>query len=272
MNEASKPGIELRQISKVFGSADVVFRDFSLVVPKGQSIAIVGASGSGKSTLLNLASLLEAPTSGEVWVSGKRKDASAAGTLSLAYIFQRDALLPWNTVLDNVLLGLRCRGVLTPERRSHALDILAEMGLTDYVSRFPAGLSGGQRQLVAIAQNLIMEPSMLFMDEPFASLDFQNKLLLEQKLLDILRGRERDLLTSVLITHDIEEALVLSERILVLGRPAGRPAVIALDINVPVPRAERDPVATRQSPAVRELFREIWHTIRPFVNGGRNSA
>lgn len=272
MTYATNPGVELRTITKTYGSKDVLFRDFSLEVPQGQSLAIVGASGSGKSTLLNIASLLEEPNAGEVWISGERKDTSSAGSLSLGYIFQRDALLPWSTVLENVLLGLKCRGIVNSEQRDRAINILEDLGLVDYLERYPAALSGGQKQLVAIAQNLILEPSLLFLDEPSSSLDFQNKLLLEQRLLHILQRREQKLSTSVLVTHDIEEALVMADRVVVLGRRSNQPAIVALDIKIPVSLDQRDPIAARQSNQARQLFQEIWHAIRPFVNGSAHDT
>lgn len=260
--------IELLGIRKTFGRDDILFDAFSLCVPRGQSVAIVGPSGAGKSTLLNMMALVEPADSGEVRIDGLARKISEVGSLALAYIFQRDALLPWRTVLENVMLGQLCRGVQTTELRQKAVKLLDEIGLADYRERLPSALSGGQRQLVAIAQNLLVEPTILLLDEPFASLDFQNKLLLEQRLLRLLRTRERTPLTCVLVTHDIEEALVLAERVIVLGRKPGFASQVVLDLKVPMPLGERDPITTRQHPDVRESFQNLWSAIRPFVAGG----
>jgi len=264
--------IELRNIRKVFGKDDVLFDGFSFAVPRGQSVAIVGPSGAGKSTLLNLAALVDSADAGEVRIDGVARNISEVGSLSLAYIFQRDALLPWKTVLDNAMMGLLCRRMETSEWRQKALDLLREIGLAEYCDRLPSTLSGGQRQLAAIAQNILLEPEMLLLDEPFSALDFQNKLLLEMRLLKLLAGRKGKPVTSLFVTHDIDEALVVAERVVVLGRRPGGSAQVMLDIQVPIPLAERDPIATRQCPEVRNAFQELWAAIRPLVAGATNNG
>jgi NitT/TauT family transport system ATP-binding protein len=264
--------LELRGVRKAFGRNDLLFDAFSFGVPRGQSVAIVGPSGAGKSTLLNLVALVDAADAGEVRIDGTPRALSEVGTLSLAYIFQRDALLPWKTVLDNVMLGLLCRRMESAEWRQKAMNLLSQIGLAEYRDRLPATLSGGQRQLAAIAQNLLLDPNILLLDEPFSGLDFQNKLLLEQRLLRLLNGRKHAPVTCVFVTHDIEEALVVAERVIVLGRKPGGSSRVILDIQVPIPMDERDPVTTRQSPEVRHSFQEIWAAIRPLVSGATNNG
>ena len=264
--------IELRGIRKTFQSGNSeIFRDFSLTVRTGEVVAIVGPSGSGKTTLLNICALLDDVQEGDVLIEGEPHTASQVGTISLAYIFQRDALLPWRTVLENTLLGAQCQGRATPQLKAQAMDILARFGLKGYEYAYPSTLSGGQRQRVAIAQNLLISPHILLLDEPFASLDFQTKLVLEEELLRVihgdLNGQKRR--TVLLVTHDIEEALVLADRVIVLGRHNDEPAHIAMDLPVELASDERDPAKARESHIVRESFERIWSTIKPYVLRGR---
>lgn len=263
--------IEMHRICKAFkkGGTDI-FREFSLKVPTSQILAIVGPSGSGKSTLLNVCALIEETQGGEVFIEGEKRSTAEVGTLPLAYIFQRDALLPWRNVLDNILVGVRCRSMITPEIKEKALDYLARFGLQGYEGAFPNTLSGGQRQRVAIIQNLLIDPRILLLDEPFASLDFQTKLVLEEELLRVIRngGHEQKTRTVILVTHDIEEALVLADRVIVLGRHCAEPAHIAMDMYVPLAPEDRDPAKARESPVVRESFNHIWSAIKPFVLRG----
>lgn len=264
--------IEIRRVCKAFRNGGTsIFRDFSLLVPTSQVLAIVGPSGSGKSTLLNVIALLEEPQRGEVFIEGEKRTTEQVGTLPMAYIFQRDALLPWRTVLDNVLVGARCRAPITPETKEKALDFLDRFGLRGYEHVFPNTLSGGQRQRVAIIQNLLIDPHILLLDEPFASLDFQTKLVLEEELLRVIRngGSSHKPRTVVLVTHDIEEALVLADRIIVLGRYAGEPAHIAMDMPVGLAPGDRDPAKARENRIVRESFEQIWSAIKPFVLRGK---
>jgi NitT/TauT family transport system ATP-binding protein len=260
--------IEMRDICKTFKSSGAdIFRRFSLKVPTGQILAIVGPSGSGKSTLLNICALIEQTQGGDVLIRGEKRTTAEVGTLPLAYIFQRDALLPWRSVLDNILVGARCRSMITPELKEKALDYLARFGLQGYEEAFPNTLSGGQRQRVAIIQNLLIDPHILLMDEPFASLDFQTKLILEEELLRVIRngGNGQKPRTVILVTHDIEEALLLADRVIVLGRHHREPAHIALDMQVSLNPEDRDPAKARESRVVRESFQQIWYAIKPYV-------
>jgi NitT/TauT family transport system ATP-binding protein len=260
--------IEMHRICKTFKNGGAaIFRDFSLSVPTSQILAIVGPSGSGKSTLLNVCALVEETQGGEVFIEGQRQTTSQVGALPMAYIFQRDALLPWRTVLDNILMGVRCRSAITPEVKVKALDYLVRFGLQGYENAFPNTLSGGQRQRVAIIQNLLIDPHILLLDEPFASLDFQTKLVLEEELLKVIRGtgNGQKSRTVILVTHDIQEALVLADRVIVLGRHSGEPAYIAMDMPVSLSLEERDPAKARESQIVRESFDLIWSAIKPFV-------
>jgi NitT/TauT family transport system ATP-binding protein len=268
MKAPSCPAVELRGIHKRFGGGgQEIFRGLSLAVREQEVLAVVGPSGSGKSTLLNVCSLLEGVQGGEVLIEGQPRTTEDAGSVAVAYIFQRAALVPWQTVLNNALLGAGCKGRITPEMKERAGDYLARFGLRGYEDAYPGSLSGGQRQRVAIIQSLLVAPHILLLDEPFASLDFQTKLVMEEELMRVTRngaggyGRH----TAIIVTHDIEEALVLADRVVVLGRHEGEPAQVVLEMTVDLAADRRDPVRARESRALRVAFHEIWSTIRPYV-------
>jgi NitT/TauT family transport system ATP-binding protein len=225
--------------------------DVSLTVAEGTFVAICGPSGCGKSTLLRLIHGLQQPDAGEVRVRGERVLAPA---LDRGMVFQHHNLMPWRTVARNVELGLEAVGVGKAERRERALTWLEKVGLADFASYYPAQLSGGMQQRVGLARALAIEPSMLLMDEPFGALDAQTRVVLQEELERIW---EADAKTVVFITHDIEEALFLADRVLVMS---ARPGRIIEDVNVDASRPRRD--AWRSSPQFAELKGRIWDLLR----------
>jgi len=260
--------VELRGVAKRFDAAAApLFCDLSLSIRSGDSVAIVGPSGCGKSTLLNMIALLEGADAGDVVHHGRPKSTRDVGTLSLAYIFQRDALLPWATVLENVLIGARCRHRDVPEALTRARAFLTRVGLDGVEGRYPSSLSGGQRQLVALAQNLLLEPDLLLLDEPFAHLDFPSKLLLEAELLRtvrLARATQARPMTMIIVTHDIAEAVVVADRVVAIGGYPDAPTGVIKDIQIDVAEAERDPVAMREGTALPFYFQETWDAIKSF--------
>jgi NitT/TauT family transport system ATP-binding protein len=261
--------IELRQITKSFDAdRPPLYRDFSLSIEAGKSTAIVGPSGCGKSTLLNMIALALAPDNGEVLIDGRSCTTSQFGSLPISYIFQKDALIPWESVLDNTLLGAACRGSVTSDLQQKARAFLGLVGLQGHEDYYPRMLSGGQRQLVALIQNLLTEPDILILDEPFAHLDFQTKLLLEADLLAAIRltrSKRARPMTVILVTHDLEEAIVIADRIVVVGRHPQQSVEIACDFGVPIPDLERDPARVRESAEMRVLFHSTWSAIKTYV-------
>ena len=268
---AGQPGhphaIALRGICKSFDGVTLI-NNFDLTVAAGESVVLVGPSGSGKTTLLNIISLVDAADSGQVSLCGTNYGADQLGQPKLAYIFQRDALLPWATVEQNILLGIEAvRPVAaTDVERAHAL--LDKVGLGGCESRYPGTLSGGQRQLVAIVQNLLLDPDILLLDEPFSSVDLPTRLMLEREVIDLLEMARRDRarpVTLVMVTHDIEEAIVLGSRVISVGRRHGRPLEIVRDTKVDLSLSERNPVSLRGSKLLRELFLEIYESLAEFA-------
>jgi NitT/TauT family transport system ATP-binding protein len=234
-------------------------RDTTLVVAAGEFVSVVGPTGCGKSTLLNVAAGLLPPSSGRVAIFG----VPLSGINRKAgYLFQADALMPWLSALDNVAIGLTYAGVSRGEAHARAREWLTRVGLSGHGHRYPHQLSGGMKKRVALAQTLIMDPKILLMDEPFSALDVQTRQLMENELLDLWSADRKSV---VFITHDLEEAISLSDRVVVLSAgPATRP-IGEYTIDLPRPR---DVAEIRLTPRFVELHREIWHRMKDEVMKG----
>ena len=234
-------------------------RDTTLLVERGEFVSVVGPTGCGKSTLLNVAAGLLQPSGGRVAVFG---EPLAGLNRKAGYLFQTEALMPWMSALDNVAVGLLYRGASKAEAHERAREWLGRVGLAAHGHRYPHQLSGGMKKRVALAQTLIMDPQILLMDEPFSALDVQTRQLMENELLDLW---SMDRKSVVFITHDLEEAISLSDRVVVLSAgPATRP-IGEYAIDLPRPRDVAD---IRLTPRFVELHREIWHTMKDEVMKG----
>jgi NitT/TauT family transport system ATP-binding protein len=249
------PAIELDRISVRFGTYTAV-ADASLTVADGEFVSVVGPTGCGKSTLLNVAAGLLDPTDGEISIYGRplRGINRSAG-----YLFQADALMPWRTALANVTTGLGYRGVGAEEAKRRGMEWLARVGLTGHGERFPHELSGGMRKRVALAQTLILDPKIVLMDEPFSALDVQTRVLMENELLALWQADRKSVL---FITHDLEEAISLSDRVIILSAgPSTRP-IAEFVIDLPRPR---DVSEIRMTPRFVELHHMIWAAMKEEV-------
>ncbi len=233
----------------VDGKIVPVIGDLSLSLNKGEIVSIVGPSGCGKTTLLNTLCGLLAPDSGHIRWYGQE---IAGQPQNVGYMLQKDLLLPWRTALNNVMLGLEIRGMAASEAVSRSRAMLDQLGLHGFADHYPSTLSGGMRQRVALARTLVNEPSVLLLDEPFASLDFQNKLLIENDTAKLVREGGRSLL---LITHDIEEAVSLADRVIVLSKRPTRVKAV-YDIELGIDRT--DMMASRDSRDFSKYVRRIW--------------
>ncbi len=235
-----------------------VIGDVSFSVGSCEFVAVVGPSGCGKSTLLNIMSGLLAPQSGSVTLDGRRITGS---TPRIGYISQSDSLLPWRTTLANVELGMELRKVPKAERRDRALALIRQADLAGFENAYPYQLSGGMRKRVDIIKVLAMEPEIIFMDEPFASLDVFTREMLQSYILSLWQTMQR---TVLFITHDLTEAILLSDRVLILTR---RPARVKAEHPVPLPRP-RIPAELRFNPAFIELHKRIWNDLQDEVQCG----
>jgi NitT/TauT family transport system ATP-binding protein len=225
-----------------------------LDIPRGQFCCIVGPSGCGKSTLLRLIAGLAPPTAGSVELS-----IEAASNRPSAIVFQDYGIFPWKSVVDNVALGLQLQGSTRREARQQARSWCDRFGLGQFVDAFPRELSGGMRQRVAIARAMAAGPDVLLMDEPFAALDVQLRTLMQEELLRVWEADER---TVVFVTHSLEEAIVLGDRVLVMSKRPGR---VLADVQVPLPRP-RQQVDVSESAAFWELRASLWELLRGEVD------
>jgi len=249
--------LELRNVSMVYsqrGKPFAAVRDVSLQVEAGQFISIVGASGCGKTTLLRIVDGLTTPTRGQVWVDGQAVNRPGPDR---GFVFQQDALFPWRTLLDNVIFGLEIQGRSRKESRERAAGLLSLVGLDGFEHHFPHELSGGMRQRANLARALTIDPDVLLMDEPFASLDAQTREIMQAELLRIWRSNRK---TVLFVTHQIDEAVYLADRVVVMTSRPGQVKAV-LDIDIPRPRD----LSVKRTPAFLELVDEIWKMIEEEV-------
>jgi NitT/TauT family transport system ATP-binding protein len=234
------------------GGVLTVATGLSLEIEDGTFVAIVGPSGCGKSTLLNLAAGLLFTPEGSVRVFGETLEGI---NRHAAYLFQQDALLPWRTVIDNVILGPLMRGVPKARARQEARHWIERVGLAGFEDRFPHQLSGGMRKRVALAQSWIVNPRILLMDEPFSALDVQTRQIMETELLALWQETRK---TVLFVTHDLEEAIALADQVVVLSaRPARIKGIYPVDLERP-----RDVAEIRMIPHFIELYNQIWADLR----------
>ena len=259
---AEAPAVELVNVSRRFltpsGKAMTAIRDFNMTVGRGEFVSLVGPTGSGKSTTLNVITGLTPPSFGEARVLGQ---PVAGINKAIGFVFQSDALFPWRSVLDNVAAGPLYRGAGKEKAYARARDWIARVGLSPFERHYPHQLSGGMRKRVALAQTLINEPQLILMDEPFSALDVQTRTLMQDELLALWSGSGASVL---FVTHDLEEAVALSDRVYVLT--AG-PATVKTVFPIPLPRP-RVMTEIRYQPQFIEIARTIWDALREEVQIG----
>jgi len=257
---AASPILEVSDIVKRFGAGEaslLAVDRVSFCVAEGEFVSLIGPSGCGKSTLFNIIGGLTGETGGRVAVDG----AAVSGThAAFGMVFQEESTFPWRSVIDNVAFPLELAGMGKRERQERARHFVSMVGLGGFERRYPSELSGGMRQRVAIARTLASEPRILLMDEPFAALDEQTRLLLGDKVLQIHQQLRQ---TTLLITHNITEAVQLSDRVLVMTYRPGR-LKRALDIDLPRPRTSE----VVGSDSFGRYVAQIWSDLREEASRG----
>ena len=252
---------ETRNVNKVFAGAHTIhaLTDINLRLTEGSFTCIVGPSGCGKSTLLRILGNLEQATSGEIISS-----LSAKKVPTSAFVFQEHGVFPWFNVLQNVAFGEHMAGAGKREREENARHWIAEAGLAGFEASYPHQLSGGMRQRIAIARAFATGSPSLLMDEPLGALDAQTRMLMQEELIALW---EQERKTVLMVTHDIDEAIILSDRVIVMS---GRPGTLREDITVPFERPRS--VEIERTPEFSELRSRIWNLLREDARTAEETA
>lgn len=237
-------------------TATTALENINFTSEEGEFISLLGPSGCGKTTLLSIIAGLISPTEGTILIDQKPIKNEAPS--QIGYMLQQDYLFPWKTIRENITLGLKLQGTLNPESAEKAIGLLKEMGLAGVIEQFPRQLSGGMRQRVALIRTLTTNPKLLLLDEPFSALDYQTKLKLEDHVWETLHAFKK---TAILVTHDIGEAIAMSDRIYLLS---SNPGQIHRVFEVPDTLRRLKPFDARQHPIYSELFQDIWKELDSF--------
>lgn len=249
------PILELKNINYSYHTLDgetKALSDISFALTSGEFTAVVGPSGCGKSTLLSLIAGLMKPESGEIFLNGEPLTENSS---KIGYMLQHDHLFEWRTVYRNVFLGLEIRGALTAESKRKAESLLEQYGLLPFAHARPSELSGGMRQRAALIRTLILEPELLLLDEPFSALDYQTRLTVSDDIGQIIRRSGK---TALLVTHDLSEAVSISDRVIILSE---RPASIARIVPIAFALEKDTPLNRRNAPEFKNYFNKIWKEL-----------
>ena len=243
-----QPIVDVKNLTKNFYNKEgelEVLKNINFSLNEGEILTILGPSGSGKSTILNILTKLLEPTSGEVNIKG-----------NIGYMFQRDHLLEWRNIMDNITIGLEIQHQKTPQSISKIENLLKTYGLWDFRNMYPKELSGGMRQRVALIRTLAVNPDILLLDEPFSALDYQTRILVSDDIYKIIKNENK---STILVTHDISEAISMSDKIAVLSK---RPATVKniYDINLKITE-KRTPIVSRSAENFKDYFNILWKEI-----------
>ena len=242
-----KKVLEVKNICKTYQAQNgeiEALKDINFDVKEGEYISIIGPSGCGKSTLLSIISGLENKTSGEIIIDGK-----------IGYMLQKDNLLEWRTIYKNVLLGLEIQKTNTEENEKYAEELLKKYGLYEFKDKYPKQLSGGMRQRVALIRTLAIRPKILLLDEAFSALDYQTRLMVTEDIYKILKNEN---ITAIMVTHDISEAISMSDRVIVLSH---RPATVKKIYDIDFEMENRTPLTCREKPKFSQYFNLMWREL-----------
>lgn len=248
--------LEVKNISKKYQNKEsevLALNNVNFRVNKGEFVSIIGPSGCGKSTLLSIIAGLEEKNTGEIYIEGKKVDGISS---EIGYMLQRDCLLEWRSILSNSMFGLEVKGIKNEDSIKHVEDLLKKYNLYDFRNKYPSELSGGMRQRVALIRTLAIKPKILLLDEAFSALDYQTRIMVTNDIYSILK---KEKITAIIVTHDISEAISMSDRVLVLSK---RPGTIKDIHTISFGIENRTPLNCRESPKFSEYFNTLWKELR----------
>ena len=256
MTDMRKKILDVNNINILYQAKNgeiAALKNINFDVKQGEYISIIGPSGCGKSTLLSIIAGLEEKTSGEVYIDGK-----------IGYMLQKDNLLEWRTIYKNVLFGLEIQKALTEENKKYVIELLKKYGLYEFRNKYPTQLSGGMRQRVALIRTLAIRPNILLLDEAFSALDYQTRLMVTEDIYQILKNEN---ITAIMVTHDISEAISMSDRVIVLSQ---RPATIKSIYDIKFDIENRTPLSCRESPKFSKYFNLMWKELEKYDKAAEN--
>ena len=247
--------LEVKNVSKKYQSKEgeiLAIQNVNFKVKEGEFVSIIGPSGCGKSTLLSIIAGLEEKSSGEIYIENEAIDSISS---KIGYMLQKDCLLEWRTVLSNTLFGLEVKGNKSTENVQYVEDLLKKYNLYEFKDKYPSELSGGMRQRVALIRTLAIKPKILLLDEAFSALDYQTRIMVTNDIYSILR---KENITAIIVTHDISEAISMSDRIFVLSK---RPGTIKSIHNIDFELEGRTPLNSRENPKFSQYFNTLWKEL-----------
>ena len=247
--------LELKNISKKYQTKKgeiLAINNINMKVKEGEFVAIIGPSGCGKSTLLSIISGLEEKTTGEIYIGGEKIEGISS---KIGYMLQKDCLLEWRTIWSNVILGLELKGKINEENKKYVENLLKKYNLYDFKDKYPSELSGGMRQRAALIRTLAVRPKILLLDEAFSALDYQTRIMVTNDIYNILR---KEGITAIIVTHDISEAISMSDRVIVLTK---RPGTIKDIHKIDFEMENRNPINCRENPKFSKYFNTLWKEL-----------
>lgn len=255
--------LKIENISKMYQAKNgeiEALKDINFTVDNGEFVSIIGPSGCGKSTLLSIIAGLEEKTSGKLYIDGEESNGI---TSKIGYMLQKDSLLEWRSIYKNVIFGLEIKKINIPENRKYVEELLKKYHLYEFKDKYPSQLSGGMRQRVALIRTLAIKPKILLLDEAFSAIDYQTRLMVTKDIYNIIKNEK---VTTLMVTHDISEAISMSDRIVVLSE---RPATVKTIHTIDFEMENRDPLNVRESPKFSKYFDSIWKELD--VNAKENN-
>ena len=249
--------LEVKNVGKKFQSKDgevQAIKDVNFEVEAGEFVSIIGPSGCGKSTLLSIIAGLETKSEGEIYIENEKMTDEISH--KIGYMLQRDCLLEWRTVFDNAIFGLEVKGKKNKENIKYVEDLLKKYHLYEFKDKYPSEISGGMRQRVALIRTLAIKPKILLLDEAFSALDYQTRIMVTNDIYEILR---KEKITAIIVTHDISEAISMSDRVLVLSK---RPGTVQNIHKIEFEIKEKTPLNCRESPEFSRYFNTLWKELK----------